>query len=128
MKESQIQKQIIDYLSINAQRYGFGFFAILNEAGIKSVMLAVLKASLPKNIIFIIINHLKKMGMVPGMPDICIIYRGQVYFIEVKTAAGKPSKRQQVIHNWLSELDVPVEVVKSVENVEKLLTEWGIMK
>jgi len=123
MKESQLQKQIIDYLSINANRYGFGHFAILNEA----FMLAA-TGKISRETRYAMINHLKKMGMVPGMPDICILYRGQVYFVEVKSATGKLSSRQQKVHNWLNELDVPVEIVRSIEDVENFLINIGVIK
>lgn len=123
IKESQIQKQIVDYLSLNSRRYGFCFFSIPNEGFMLGAM-----HGMPKEKRCAIINHLKKMGMVAGMPDIAIVYRGQIYFIELKKRAKDPSAQRQAVYNWLEENDAVVEIVTSVEEVEDFLREFGIIK
>lgn len=43
-------------------------------------------------------GRLKAMGMKAGVPDICIIYRGRAFFIELKTLKGRLSEAQKAMH------------------------------
>jgi len=108
MKESIIQQQICDYLSA----VGVFYFSIPNE--------------------HYNISHgqrvtLHKMGMLSGIPDICVLANGTAYFLEVKNETGKPSKQQLLIHNILTEKNFKVAIVRSVEDVQKIIKEWGIV-
>jgi hypothetical protein len=109
MKESIIQQQICEYLSIR----GIFFFSIPNEH---------------YNISHRQLMTLKKMGLVSGMPDLCILHGGRVYFLEVKNETGTLSDNQKNIHAILSDKGYPVSIVRSVENVESALRLWGILK
>jgi hypothetical protein len=108
MKESIIQQQICDYLSA----VGVFYFSVPNE--------------------HYNISHgqrvtLHKMGMLSGIPDICILANNTCYFLEVKNETGKPSKQQLLIHNILTEKNFKVAIVRSVEDVQKIIKEWGIV-
>ena len=108
MKESIIQQQICDYLSAA----GVFYFSIPNE--------------------HYNISHgqrvtLHKMGMLSGIPDICILANGTCYFLEVKNETGKPSKQQLIIHKALTDKGYKVAIVRSVEDVKTILTVWSVI-
>lgn len=115
MKESTIQQQICEYLSIR----GIFFFAIQNE----NLMMMIKMFKVPDRTGYALISHAKKMGMVPGMPDLCVILKGhhQPVFMEVKTETGDKSKQQIIIHKALFALGFVVHIVRSVEDVENVL-------
>ena len=108
MKESIIQQQICDYLSA----VGVFYFSIPNE--------------------HYNISHgqrvtLHKMGMLSGIPDICILANNTCYFLEVKNETGKPSKQQLIIHKALTYKGYRVAIVRSVEDVKTILTVWSVI-
>jgi len=108
MKESIIQQQICDYLSLQ----GIFYFSIPNE--------------------HYNISHgqrvtLQKMGLVSGMPDLCILHNGTAYFLEVKNETGKASKQQLIIHKALTDKGYKVVIVRSVEDVKTILTVWSVI-
>ena len=108
MKESIIQQQICDYLSA----VGVFYFSIPNE--------------------HYNISHgqrvtLHKMGMLSGIPDICILANNTCYFLEVKNETGKPSKQQLIIHRVLTEKGYKVAIVRSVEDVKTILVVWSVI-
>jgi len=109
MKESIIQQQICDYLSAK----GFFYFSIPNEHW---------NISHAQRTLF------KKMGMLPGMPDLCVITDwGHVFFIEVKNETGKVSEQQKRIHEVLKRKGFAVYVVRSLEETIKIIkdtTKW----
>ena len=61
MKESIIQQQICDYLSA----VGVFYFAVLNEAAIMILKMF----HIPDVVSYRIVSFLKKMGLLPGIPD-----------------------------------------------------------
>ena len=57
-----------------------------------------------------------------GFPDLTVVLpRGRVLFIEVKTPTGRLSKRQEIMIRWLAERGAEVYVVRSVNDVQKIL-------
>lgn len=119
MKESQIQIQIISYLSIMAIKHNIIYFSIPNEA----FMAAARIARMPDKSIAMMSMHLKKMGMLPGVPDICILYQGETVFIEVKALGKKPSDKQLNIHTLIKEIGFNVYVVDNFEDAKKIIDE-----
>ena len=107
MKESTIQQQICEYLSIK----GVFYFSIPNEH---------------YNISHGQRTTLKKMGLLPGMPDLCILHGGRVFFIEVKAPGEYPTPKQANIHDALMARGYPVEIARSVEDVQEILEGWRI--
>ena len=120
MKESIIQQQICDYLSAA----GVFYFAPLNEVA----MMLFMAFKISKEVSFKIMTHLKKMGLLPGIPDICILANNTCYFLEVKNETGKPSKQQLIIHKALIDRGYRVAIVRSVEDVKTILTAWSVIK
>jgi len=118
MKESTIQQQICEYLSIR----GVFFFAIQNE----NLMMMIKMFKVPDRTGYALISHAKKMGMVPGMPDLCVLlpHEPRPIFLEVKNETGKVSAQQLRIGVSLGRVGNHVHVVRSVEDVEKVLKKY----
>jgi hypothetical protein len=121
--EADIQKQIVSYLSHTASRFNnFTFFSIPNEGfllGANNRLGEVEKARKLK--------YLKTLGLTPGMPDIEIVTKdGRAFFLEIKSEKGRLNENQKLVHRKLHNLNIQVEVVRSVEEVMELIKRWGI--
>ena len=123
MKESDIQIQIVEYLSSLSRSHGFLFFSVPNEG----MMTAAMMGSLPKSAMFAMLTKFKKMGMTPGTCDIVIGWHGRMYAVEVKNERGKQSPNQVTFEAWCQMCEVPYRVVRSVHDVSEALIEWVIM-
>ena len=64
---------------------------------------------------------LKRMGVKPGVPDICIIWRGRSIFIELKTPKGRTSPAQEAVMSALTMAGAVVNVCRSLEDVQGFL-------
>ena len=118
MKESVIQEQIVNYLSMICRQYGFLFFSVPNE----SITSGKTGADFGRAI------NLKKMGVLPGVSDLVIGCRGKMYCLEVKNEKGKQSDRQKNFEAWCDDCCIPYVLVRSIDEVQKTLNEWGIVK
>jgi hypothetical protein len=122
MKESTIQQQICEYLSI----HGIFFFAIQNE----NLMMMIKMFKVPERAGYALVSHSKKMGMVPGMPDLCVLldtksgHEEKIIFFEIKNENGTVSDRQRTIHNALYERGYDVYTARSISDVEKVLKKY----
>lgn len=106
LKESQIQKQILQWLK------GAGYFA-------RKVPLAGM-----------MVRSRGKMFMAPNpmryFPDIIVISKhgtGKFFLIEVKTKTGRLSEGQAKLHEELRALNVEVTVVRSLSEAKSFITE-----
>jgi hypothetical protein len=63
------------------------------------------------------------LGLVSGIPDICVIHRGRVAFIELKAKAGVMSAAQKEMTRRLVYCGAAVCLCRSVEDVEAQLRE-----
>lgn len=71
--------------------------------------------------------HMKKIGLLPGMPDLEIMGPlGTTWRIELKTATGVVSEEQAEIHAWFAGNGVPYAVCRSLNDVRVALMVWGI--
>lgn len=120
MKESILQQQICEFLSL----HGIFYFAPLNE----SAMLALKKSNVPEKTRYIIINFLKKMGMVPGLPDLAILANKTVYFMELKVGKNTTSEKQNRISTILIKLGYNVAIIHSFTEAEEILKIWRVVK
>jgi Holliday junction resolvase len=93
MQESEIQKQIVEYLKNR------GYFVIRNYLG-------------PVH------YHGAKTRPNPnsGMPDLMCIKAGLTHFIEIKTAKGKLSPKQIAWHSRAYEAGIIVHVFRSLDD------------
>lgn len=118
MKESSLQIQCVEYMTILAQKHNdLVFFSIPNEG----IMMMLRMFKVPEKIIAAIVNHFKKMGLLPGFPDFCILYKGNAYFIEFKAEGKKPNDKQQRIHKKLNDAYFTVTVIDDFENFKMLV-------
>ena len=123
MTESKIQQNICTFLSLIAYQTGIVYFSVPNE-GIMSVLIAF---KVPKVTCFKIVNHFKKMGLLPGTSDIIIIYRGMAYCLEVKKPGEKQSKDQILFMRNVIASGGRYEIVYSLDDAKKQLIKWGIL-
>ena len=115
--ESILQIMIVEYLSIIAVKNNFLFFSIPNEG----FMLSSGKKDFALNV------TLKKMGMTPGIPDLCIIKNGKAHFLECKTEIGKQSKIQIIIEKKIKDCQSTYDIVRSIIDVKKVLEKYEII-
>jgi hypothetical protein len=120
MKESDLQQQICSCLSAN----GVFYFAPLNETAM--TLMNVFKV--PKITIAKIVNYLKKMGLVPGMPDIIIFKNLTAYFIECKIGNNDLSGQQEIIHRRIHDDGYHCAIVYSLEEAIGYLKTWRIVR
>ena len=72
---------------------------------------------------------LKKMGMKAGMPDICIHYRGETLYVELKAPKGRLSPAQKAMQMQLARAGVRVMTeCRSVEALEAYLEQFMPLK
>jgi hypothetical protein len=71
-------------------------------------------------------GRLVRSGFCKGWPDLEIVWRSRVYFIELKAARGVLSKAQRECHRRLLYADAPVACCKSVPEVEAALREMCV--
>lgn len=107
MKESTLQQVICEFLSIR----GIFYFSIPNEH---------------YNISHAQRSTLKKMGLVPGMPDLAILANGTIYFMELKVEDGILSKHQKIIIPRLIEKGYQVAIVYNFEQAVEQLKIWVV--
>lgn len=107
MSEDRIQYDIVRWL----QDRKIFFFSVPNDAGGRSVQ-AMARA--------------KSMGLRAGVSDLVVVLPWRVIFMEVKTDDGKPSHLQDVFRDRITELGHRYEIVRSVEDVKRVLTDYSI--
>lgn len=56
-----------------------------------------------------------------GFPDLLVCYQGKFIALEVKTPKGTATKQQEYVMQNINEQGGIAEVVRSVEDVEKIL-------
>jgi hypothetical protein len=70
----------------------------------------------------------KRMGVVKGCPDLCIIGNGRAFFIELKSAKGRLSDDQKACHEALREAGATVGVAGGIDDSIALLETWGLLR
>jgi hypothetical protein len=67
--------------------------------------------------------RMKRLGVVAGVPDLCIVHRGRALFLELKAARGVVSAAQREMIRKLIYCGAAVCVVRSVAEAEAALRE-----
>lgn len=120
MKEATLQQQICEFLSIK----GIFYFCPLNETAM--MILNILSARSDKKAK--IMNYLKKMGFVPGIPDIAILSNNTIHFFELKIENKDLTKSQNIIKNRLIDDGFNVAIIRSLTQAIEQLKQWKIIK
>ena len=123
MKESDIQQQIVQMLSLYAGKTGMVYFAPMNE----TFMTMMKMFKVPEKISFRLYNWLLKMGLLPGLSDLVILYDGKAFCMEVKTATGTQSEKQKLFMKNVLSTGCDYAVVRSVDQAVECLKIWGII-
>lgn len=71
-------------------------------------------------------KRLKAMGATGGMPDIGVIYRGRISWLELKARKGRLSVVQQYRHRRLEAAGCLVTTCRDLSEVEAALVAAGI--
>lgn len=68
-----------------------------------------------------------RAGMLPGFPDLGLIYQGRLFLMEVKEPAkGELNDNQRALHPRLRASGCPVEVVFGVDDAVDFVASCGI--
>ena len=116
--------------------FGLNHDFLIDETKIHIAVYDYLCLVLPKALVFHVPNggsrptaegiQLKKMGVVPGIPDLLIFNEGAfVGAMEIKNQVGKLSAEQYGIHALLRRLGFQVAVVRSIGEAREALASWG---
>jgi len=73
-------------------------------------------------------GRFKAEGVLAGVPDIQILYRERVLFLELKTDAGRLSAAQCAMHDRLRGAGAIVETAYGLDAALRILTAWGVLK
>lgn len=113
LKEAEIQRAIVDYLSLISKQYRFLFFAVPNEA--------LGRGGVDRSQNARRIRYLKTLGLTPGVSDLIIGHRGRMLCLEVKRPGEKQSENQEQFERWSRGCGIPYCVVTSVDDTKKTL-------
>ena len=68
------------------------------------------------------------MGVVSGVPDVMIIWRGCVYGLELKTENGKPTAKQYEAVERIRDAGGFACICHGLDRAIKTLETWGILR
>lgn len=68
----------------------------------------------------------RRMGVMPGFPDLGVIWRARVLLIELKAENGAVTRTQKWAHEQLRAAGAAVAVCRSIEEVEAFLEAEGV--
>jgi len=106
------------------------------EHTLQCAVVQYLRLACPDGLVFAVPNgghrskrvgaDLRREGLLAGVPDLCLIWRGRSLFIELKTPLGGLSKTQRAVHRALVAAGAEVMVCRSLDQVEASLREAGL--
>lgn len=109
------------------------------ERGIQRALLGVLATRLPLGAVVLHVPNQDATqsaaygraklldGVLPGCPDLLIVYRSQAFWLELKAPDGTPSAEQLAAHRRLRAAGTPVEIAYSVDDALAALEAWGLI-
>lgn len=65
-------------------------------------------------------------GVVAGFPDLTVLWAGRAFCMEVKSDEGRVAARQVAVHRGLRAAQVPVAIVRSLDDALTFLKAHGI--
>jgi len=72
--------------------------------------------------------NLKRMGVVPGVPDLVAIHRGKFYGLELKTAVGRPTEAQLEAMDRINMAGGYTCIARGFDEAIKALLSWGLIR
>lgn len=79
---------------------------------------------------YVYAKKLKKLGMLVGEPDLRLHWRNQAgpqtLYLELKSLTGQISENQASVMVDLTKLGFPCEIVRSIEDLKKVLKLHGV--
>lgn len=100
--EKELHKSLVRLLRLYQNSHDFLFFHVKNDVGLR------------RDRFF---YDLKPMGVLPGVADFCIIKKGEVVFLEIKTVKGRLSENQKKFLSDVSFLGHKVYVAYGWEDI-----------
>lgn len=117
LSESDIQIQVVEYVSLLAEQCRFTFFAVPNEA----MGQAKTGAGLGR------MARLKKMGLRSGVADLIFFKYGKAYCLEMKRPGEKQSENQKLFQIDAIRCGAMYAVADSFDLAMKILRGWKII-
>lgn len=74
-----------------------------------------------------IAEELRAEGVVAGIPDICVVHRGRVHFLEMKAARGTLRKHQREMIARLEAAGATCAVARGLDAAVSQLAAWGLL-
>jgi hypothetical protein len=71
---------------------------------------------------------LRGLGVVAGVPDILIVYCGQLYALELKAANGRLTDVQSDTHAAMKRAGAIVATARGIDDALGQLTLWGLLR
>ena len=63
-------------------------------------------------------------SFIKGLPDrVCLLPKGKIIFVEVKSTGKKPTKAQQLVHKRLTDLGFKVYVIDKIHDIDELVNQ-----
>src|SRR5215467_5570077 len=109
------------------------------EAALQRAVLARLKAHGAKGIVVwhtpnggyrrpVEAKILRSLGVRSGVPDLCILYQGRFYGLELKAARGRATEAQTETLQELEAAGASVAVVRGIDAAIAQLAQWGLLR
>jgi len=116
-REGPIQKAVVEYL--NRQYPTALIFSVPNELASKVGGGKTTQAR--QNIIRNVQAQAKRMGMLPGMADVCMLFEGRFYAFEVKARGNYQQDNQKDAQALVEANGGFYAVVRSIDDVKSVL-------
>ena len=68
----------------------------------------------------------KNRGCIAGLPDVCVLFLGRIYGIELKAGKNGTSDKQDELHGAWKAAGADVAVCWTLDHVEAALRRWGV--
>ena len=74
------------------------------------------------------LGNVDSLGMLPGWPDLIVLWRGQFWSFEVKAPGNYPTLKQKQVGEAIEAQGGRWAVVRSVDDAEACVTEWKAVR
>jgi hypothetical protein len=109
--EQQIQKAVVEHLRVRAAPNTF-FFHVPNGGWRTRTEGAILKG----------------MGVMPGTPDLFLVFQGRCYALEIKPEGGRPTVQQLEVIAQLEKAGAFTSISCGLDAALRVLEAWGLLR